>query len=84
MSCPITHGPCNVSIGVAVCVQEVAEAAAEAPLSAAAAKPGGDGAARGGALLFVHGAAIKFEQAVRRTSQIKVGQGPGGVKQGSV
>ena len=61
----------------ALSVQEVAEAAAEAPMSVAA-KPGADAAAsRGGALLFVHGAAIKFEQAIRRTSQMKVGRGSG-------
>ena len=35
-------------------------------------KGGVDAAARGAALLFVHGAAIKFEQAVRRASQMKV------------
>ena len=50
--------------------QEIAEAATEAPLSAAA-KLSVDAASRGSALLFVHGAAIKFEQAVRRTSQMK-------------
>ncbi len=59
-SCLALHSP-----------QEIAEAAAEAPLSAAA-KPGVDASSRGSALLFVHGAAIKFEQAVRRTSQMKV------------
>jgi esterase/lipase superfamily enzyme len=35
-------------------------------------KVGFEAGIRGGALLFVHGAAIKFEQAVRRASQMKV------------
>ena len=52
-------------------LQEIAEAAAEAPLSAVG-KVGFEAGTRGGVLLFVHGVAIKFEQAVRRASQMKV------------